>query len=431
MIADEPPRGGTYPPAPLPMREGGEDVPSPQPSPRGSGSGALSPADGSHGTPSCSSQDWGAGGAASGAGEGISPQDWGAGGTGPEAEGGQPPALADAMAAFAESLRGKSPHTAHTYATALDRFAAYLAERGVDAGTPTAALPADVLERYYTWLVGHYGRAARATHSTYLAGARAFLRFLERRRWGARAATYEQLQEGLRAVVGRASYRTPRVDQGLPLVVTYALELPLPAPTGHNDARRLELLRDRALLLTLYGTGLRRAEVAALNRADVDDGWADRALVVGKGSKERVVFFDPDSLAAIRTYLAARADRYAPLFLRHDKGRGKPRAGGENYRLSPQSIYNIVRHYAEAVGVRASPHAFRHQKASALLNAGAQLAEVQDLLGHASPDTTKRIYAHYETGHLKAAFDRYSVPATEAARAVRRRRSGGGGRGRG
>jgi site-specific recombinase XerD len=288
-----------------------------------------------------------------------------------------------------------------------------------------AALPADLLEDYYTWLVGRYGRTARATHTTYLAGARAFLRFLERRRWGPRAASYEQMREGLRAVVGRASYRTPRIDQGLPLVVTFALDLPLPPADARNHERRLELLRDRALLLTLYGTGLRRAEVAGLNRADVEDGWADRALVLGKGNKERVVFFDPDSLEAIRTYLAARADRYAPLFLRHDRGRGRPRAGGESYRLSTQSIYEIVKRYAAKVGVVASPHAFRHQKASVLLNAGAQLAEVQDLLGHASPDTTKRIYAHYETGHLKAAFDRYSVPAADLARAVRRRRGEG------
>jgi site-specific recombinase XerD len=332
------------------------------------------------------------------------------------------PPLTDAVAAFLASLRGKSPHTEHTYATALDRFGEYLAERGLGPATPTEALPADTLEGYYTWLVGRFGRGARTTHTTYLAGARAFLRFLERRGWGPRAATYEQLREGLRAVVGRAAYRTPRIDQGLPLVVTSALDLPLPPPDGRNDARRLELLRDRALLLTLYGTGLRRAEVAALNRTDVDDGWADRALVLGKGSKERVVFFDPDSLDAIRTYLAARADRYLPLFLRHDKGRGRARPGGENYRLSTQSIYDVVRRYAAAVGVHATPHAFRHQKASVLLNEGAQLAEVQDLLGHASPDTTKRIYAHYETGHLKAAFDRYSVPAAELARAVRRRR---------
>jgi site-specific recombinase XerD len=331
------------------------------------------------------------------------------------------PAVAEAIAAFRASLRGKSPHTQHTYATALDRFREYLGSRGLDAATPTAALPADVLEGYYAWLVERYGRATRATHGTYLAGARAFLRFLERRGWGPRAATYEQLRAGLQAVVARGGYRTPRVDQRLPLVVTYVLDLPLPAPDGRHDARRLELLRDRALLLTLYGTGLRRAEVAALNRTDLDDGWADRALVLGKGAKERVVFFDPDSLAAIRAYLAARADRYVPLFLRHDRGRGRPRASGENFRLSPQSIYNIVRRYAAAVGVQASPHAFRHQKATVLLNRGAQLAEVQDLLGHASPDTTKRIYAHYETSHLKDAFDRYSVPAAELARAVRRR----------
>src|SRR4051794_39993107 len=304
MSAAEPRRA-----APLPIREGEDDgPPPPTPSPhRGRGLPAE-PTPAEPALPSFVGK--------------------GAGGLGlpPAAD---TPALADALIAFTASLRGKSPHTTHTYVTALDRFAEYLAERGVEASAPTAALPGDVLEGYYTWLVGRYGRTARATHSTYLAGARAFLRFLERRRWGASAATYEQLQEGLRAVVGHASYRTPRIDQGLPLVVTSALDLPLPAPTGHNDARRLELLRDRALLLTLYGTGLRRAEVAALNRADVDDGWADRALVVGKGSKERVVFFDPDSQEAIRTYLAARADRYAPLFLRHDKGRGTARAGGE------------------------------------------------------------------------------------------------------
>jgi site-specific recombinase XerD len=332
------------------------------------------------------------------------------------------PALAEALTAFAATLVGKSPHTARTYATGLDRLQEYLAARGVAPDTPTGLLPGDLLEGFYTWLVARFGRGARSTHQTYLAAARAFLRFLERRRWGPQAASFEQQREAVRALVARGGYRTPRIDQGLPLVVAYVLELPLPPAGDEHRARRLELLRDRALLLTLYGTGLRRAEVAALNRRDLDDGWADRALIAGKGGKERVVFFDPDSLAAIRAYLAARADHFVPLFLRHDRGRGQPGPGGERYRLSAQSIYEIVRRYARAVGVHASPHAFRHQKASQLLNAGAQLAEVQDLLGHASPETTKRIYAHYETSHLKATFDRCSVPATELARQLRARR---------
>src|SRR5205823_4808741 len=86
-----------------------------------------------------------------------------------------------ALRMFAASLTGKSPHTQRTYQTALDRFGEYLAERALAPSLPTAALPADLLERYYTWLVARYGRTARATHTTYLAGVRAFLRFLERR----------------------------------------------------------------------------------------------------------------------------------------------------------------------------------------------------------------------------------------------------------
>jgi site-specific recombinase XerD len=194
-------------------------------------------------------------------------------------------------------------------------------------------------------------------------------------------------------------------------VVTYADSLPLPGG-GSESARRqrLELLRDRALIRTLYCTAMRRAEVASLNRTDVQDGYSDQALITGKGEKERVVFFDADTLAAIRTYLEARADHYLPLFIRHGAGRGAPGPSGARYRLSTKMIWNVVKRYSRAVGVDASPHDFRHDKASVLLNQGAKLSEVQDILGHASPETTKKIYAHYETAHLRDAFDRYSVP---------------------
>ena len=167
-------------------------------------------------------------------------------------------------------------------------------------------------------------------------------------------------------------------------------------------------------MLTLFCSGMRREEVSRLDRFDVEDGWADRALITGKGEKERVVFFDEPTQAAIRAYLEARADTLAPLFLRHDNRRG-PTAGhgGERWRLSPQSVWAIVKRYARAVGVPATTHHFRHSKASVLLNRGAALSEVQDILGHASPDTTKRIYAHYQTQHLRDAFDRYSASAEE------------------
>jgi integrase len=166
---------------------------------------------------------------------------------------------------------------------------------------------------------------------------------------------------------------------------------------------------------------MRRQEVASLNRADIADGWQDQAIITGKGNKERVVFFDEPTLTAIRAYLAARADPWTPLFIRHDRGRGRPRQNGANFRLHPHRIYLIVVGYARIVGVDATPHDFRHTKASVMLNAGASLSEVQDILGHASPETTKRIYAHYETSRLREAFDRYSVPAEELAKRIRRR----------
>lgn len=331
------------------------------------------------------------------------------------------PSVAEAIAIFQETLAGKSPHTIHTYRTGLTRFAAYLVARDLPpTTTPTGDLPGDVLERFYLWLVGEHGRANRPTCATYLAAARAFFRFLERRGWGPNTTRLEQLQAGLREVVGRGSYKTPRIDPALPLVILAAEETPLPEPSPENAAKRLELLRDRALLRTLFCTGMRRAEVASLDRSDVAEGRADQAIVTGKGDKDRTIFFDPPTLAALRAYLAERADRYEPLFVRHDRARGKPKNRGQNYRITPQTIFDTVKRYARRLGIDASPHAFRHEKATVMLNNGASLSEIQDLLGHASPETTKRIYAHYEVGRLRQAFDRYSASPEELARRLQK-----------
>jgi len=322
---------------------------------------------------------------------------------------------------FEESLAGKSPRTAQGYGTGLDRFYDYLRESGLDPELPgahTFDLPSDAVERFYVWLVRRYGRASRATHATYLAGVRAFYRYLERHDWTPAGVTTERIKANLREVIGRPpSYKTPRIDSGIPQVVLYVESLPLPGGGAEAAKRkRLELLRDRALVRTLYCTAMRRAEIASLNRTDVQDGRTDQALITGKGEKERVVFFDDDTLRAIRAYLAARDDRYQPLFIRHDQGRGRPAPMGTNFRITTKTVWDVVKRYANAIGVNASPHAFRHDKASVLLNQGAKLSEVQDILGHASPETTKKIYAHYETQHLRDAFDRYSVAPEARAR---------------
>src|SRR5204863_2811945 len=155
--------------------------------------------------------------------------------------------LVAVRSAFAASLAGKSPRTAEGYGTGLDRFFEFLVEQGVDPALATPHdLPRDALEQFYVYLVRRYGRTSRATHATYLAGARAFFRFLERHDVQPAGITMERLKAGLREVMGRApSYKTPRIDQRLPEVVTYVESVPLPAGGGAAaQRRRLELLRD-------------------------------------------------------------------------------------------------------------------------------------------------------------------------------------------
>jgi site-specific recombinase XerD len=326
--------------------------------------------------------------------------------------------LAEAERLFFESLASRSPKTSATYRTSLARFHEFLEADGVDLSTATtASFSATVLERFYGWLVKVYGRDDRFTVATYIAGVRAFFRFMARRGLLPPDLQFEQLRDNLREVMGRSSYKTPRIDNRLALIVTHVDGLELP-PAGEKPHERLELLRDRALIRTLFATGMRREEVSRLNRGDVQDGRARQAIVTGKGDKERVVFFDDPSLQAIRAYVEARGDAYDPVFLRHDRARGAPGPGGRRYRLSPQSIWGVVKKYAAAVDVRASTHDFRHAKATVMLNRGAKLSEVQDILGHASPETTKRIYAHYETSHLRDVFDRFSASAEELAEAL-------------
>lgn len=329
------------------------------------------------------------------------------------------PILTEAIKAFGETLVAKSPRTAANYLSALNRFREFLPAIGLDAETATCdRLPADVLERFYTWLLKGYGRERRTTAVAYVSEVRAFFRFLDRRRWLHPDLSYEHMKDGLRELIGRLHYKTPRVDDAVALVVTYVNNQPVPAADAKNSQRRLELLRDRALLTTLYATGMRREEISRLNRSDIHDGRAAEGLVTGKGDKERVVFFDQASLLAIRAYLEARADTHQPLFLRHDDGRGRPGRRGEHWRLSPQSVWAVVKKYGRLAGVDVTTHHLRHLKARLMLNQGAQLSEVQDILGHASPETTKRIYAPYTTQHLREAFDRFSVPADEVARRV-------------
>ena len=394
--------------------------------------------------------------------------------------------ISEVLIEYEQTLRSRSKLTQRNYLTSLRAaFVPWLAAE-LRLPSPSAAretstydLPPDSLEKYYLWLgqaseikidsnpdhpystpttntnsedaggaasdntinnktrskpkkkpaalTTSKDRAAISERSAgaYLAAAKSFFQFLQRRELLAPSVNYLRMVDGLKQVLPRNanSYDTPHVDRlGLPEIVRFVLVEPIPAlvvttdPKARvaNQEQRLEVLRDKAVILTLWATGMRRAEVAELSRKQVADGRQAEAIIRGKGRKERNVWFDELTLAAIVTYLRERGDTYQPLFLRHDRARGEPGAGGKHYRLSAIAIWQIVKKWAAKAGTpTAKTHDFRHAKATNMLNRGAKLEEVQDILGHASPVTTKQIYAHYAKSHLADVNTRYSVSVAE------------------
>lgn len=162
-------------------------------------------------------------------------------------------------------------------------------------------------------------------------------------------------------------------------------------------------LRDRALLLTLFSTGVRISEAVQLDRDDVREA-SNEIPVRGKGNKVRVVFLSTEAQEALAAYESKRADMDPALFIRHKKGVG----AADNLRLTPRSIQRIIKKRAAEAGItkNITPHTLRHSFATDLLSNGADVRQVQQLLGHASITTTQ-VYTHLTDTHLKAVHDKF------------------------
>jgi site-specific recombinase XerD len=167
-----------------------------------------------------------------------------------------------------------------------------------------------------------------------------------------------------------------------------------------TDTSTKDGLRDRAILETLFSTGLRVSELISLNRDYIN---LDRREfgVVGKGGKERIVFLSDDACEWLQKYLDTRVDDFKPLFIRY-QGKILPENDGEAMRLTARSIERIVEKYVKMAGVsvKATPHTLRHSFATDLLINGADIRSVQEMLGHSNISTTQ-IYTHVTNKHLK------------------------------
>ncbi len=166
------------------------------------------------------------------------------------------------------------------------------------------------------------------------------------------------------------------------------------------DVSKKDGIRDKAILETLFSTGLRVSELASLNSDTVN---LDRREfgIVGKGGKERVVFLSKSACEWLEKYKLIRKDSFKPLFIRF-QGKVDPTNGGEAMRLTSRSIERIVEKFVKKLGfsVKATPHTLRHSFATDLLINGADIRSVQEMLGHANISTTQ-IYTHVTNAHLK------------------------------
>jgi integrase/recombinase XerD len=287
------------------------------------------------------------------------------------------------------------------------------AERGRAAGT-IAAYRRD-LRRYATWLGGRGRTIADADesdvvdHVAALRAAGLAPASVARALVAVRSLHRFLLEEGRTVVDPAGSVEQPRVPRGLPKALNeeQVLEL-LAAPVGDDPIAR----RDRAILEVLYGTGLRVSELVGLSLGDVDlDASLLRAF--GKGSKERIVPIGGHATRALVAWLAPEGrDGLVPERWRR---RGDAEAmflGARGGRLTRQGAWDILRRHGQRIGLQGvlSPHVLRHSCATHMLDHGADIRAVQELLGHASISTTQvytlvsteRLWEVYRSAHPRA-----------------------------
>lgn len=309
-------------------------------------------------------------------------------------------------------LAGRKDTTRKLYRDAYEAFRRFLADVHVHPSVDSLErLPPNALAAFYRWGLDHRrGGLTDRTASSYAYAISALLRQLLIEERLPPTISLEKLRIGLRESLARGDYERRKVDPRIDAFVAWVATQPLPPADGGRDTARLEALRARALVLTLYCSGLRREEATALESAEVLRGSPPgEADIRGKGDRERTIFLDPAALKAIREYVEARGpgDSRRWVFVSHGNRRRR------NDRLSPWSVWAIVKKLArdaEAadpafLGLARALHTHdtRHHFARTVLNSGANLSVVQDLLGHASPATTKRIYATSDRALLRAA----------------------------
>jgi len=286
---------------------------------------------------------------------------------------------------YLEIQKGCSPLSIQRYQHYLRRFHNWLSENSSVQKPEDISL--ELVRRYRLYLAHFHARdglpLVRVTQSYHIVALRAFLRYL-------------------------------LVQRDIPTLSPDKIELPKQSPRSiaFLNPEQIERLlnspqisniiglRDRAILETLFSTGLRVSELVNLNRDQINLERKEFG-VKGKGNKIRVVFLSDTAAKWIERYLRLRQDNFKPLFIRYS-GKVDIQKSGEKMRLTARSIQNIVSKHAKRSGlpIEATPHTLRHSFATDLLIGGADIRSVQEMLGHESIRTTQ-VYTHVTNRRLK------------------------------
>jgi site-specific recombinase XerD len=297
---------------------------------------------------------------------------------------------------YTEIERGRAVKTIENYNHYLSRFFDHAAIKD------TSDITEEKIREFRLWLNRQPGVAngsmKRRTQNYYLIALRAFLKFLRKR--DIKGLSPEKIELA----------KVP--ERSLDLITPTELVRLLGSANGTDE----KTLRDKAIMELLFSTGLRVSELCALD-SDIDLS-RDELSVRGKGDKVRVVFLSEEAKEAVGTYLKARKDMSEALFVnipiqakeKVDSLPTKTPKGGNTpakkyrtpTRLTSRSVERMIKIYAAKAGItkKVTPHVLRHSFATDLLSNGADIRSVQQLLGHASINTTQ-IYTHVTDSHLR------------------------------
>ena len=303
----------------------------------------------------------------------------------------------DAFLAYARTEQGLAPRTIEAYQQDLDDFVRFLRPRGA-VGPESVTRAAVTL---YLVTLRRRGRAP-ATVKRRAAAIRSFYHYL--------------LREQLISSDPTLDLGAPKLPRRLPKTLSVEeIDRLLTSP----DSSRPEGLRDRAMLELMYSSGLRVSELVGLNLGDVDLG-AELVRCIGKGDKERFVPVGAKAVSALLSY--QRSGRPALARRRVTQALFLSRRGR---RLTRQGCWKLFKQYAKKARIirPLTPHVLRHSFATHLLEGGADLRAVQEMLGHASIGTTQ-IYTHVSRDHLRGVYAR-AHPRDGMRIAIRQRGRGG------